>query len=383
MLNALSAPQDYRFLLDHLHTAIVLLDQNLCVYYLNSAGESLLEISSARAKQHSILPYFCPPADEQQIRHAFLNTLQTGQPYTSRESVIQVHFKEVHVDYTVTPLSLFSAYPLLLIELDPVDQKLEMAKEEQSQHQHQVTRHLVRSVAHEIKNPLGGIRGATQLLARQLHEPQLLQFTDIIISEVDRLSQLANSLLGSRQPMIYETINIHEPLEHVHSLVRNHIQQSPQLQQMNVDVIRDYDLSLPELYADRHQLIQVFLNICMNAIQSFEEHSDFFHTTPTLILRTRFQRLVNIHGVLHRSALRIDIEDNGIGIPEELLESIFYPLITGRAKGTGLGLSIVQHIIQQHHGMIKCQSETGKTLFSLYLPWEQPHDESHRLGRGR
>ncbi|MEW4939369.1 nitrogen regulation protein NR(II), partial [Acinetobacter baumannii] len=286
---------------------------------------------------------------------ALLNTLKTGQPYTRREAIINVNFKDLHVDYTVSQLNAGKSYhPLLLIELNPIDRMLKISKEENLIQQHQVARQLVRGVAHEIKNPLAGIRGATQLLARSLNDESYAEFTDIIINEVDRLTNLADTMLGSRQLPSYENVNVHEPLERVRSLIANQTKKK-------IKITRDYDLSLPDVKADRDQLIQVMLNISVNAIQAITEE---------LILRTRIQRLVTINGVLNRSAVRVDIEDNGPGIPESILESVFYPLVTGRAKGTGLGLSIAQNIMHQHNGMIECQSVPGKTMFSLYLPWE-------------
>ena len=206
-----------------------------------------------------------------------------------------------------------------------------------------------------------------EFVARSLNDPKYDEFTDIIISEVDRLRNLADTMLGSRQLPSYELVNIHEPLERVRSLIVNQTKSK-------INIIRDYDLSLPEVMADRDQLIQVMLNICANAVQAMTEQPDFFvEHRPELILRTRIQRLVTINGVLNRSTVRVDIEDNGPGVPEDILESVFYPLVTGRANGTGLGLSIAQNIMHQHNGMIECQSIPGKTVFSLYLPWEASH----------
>lgn len=359
---------DYRLLVDNLNTAILLVDSDLNIFYLNSSCEALCDMSLLRASGQSALNLLHMPNDEFNTRDALQNTLKTGQPYTRREATIKVGFKDIHVDYTASQLNTGKPYhPLLLIELNPIDRMLKISKEENLIQQHQVARQLIRGVAHEIKNPLGGIRGATQLLARSLNDPQYAEFTDIIISEVDRLRNLADTMLGSRQLPSYEAVNIHEPLERVRSLITNQTKKK-------IKITRDYDLSLPDVKADRDQLIQVMLNISVNAIQAITENKDFFADhQPELTLRTRIQRLVTINGVLNRSAIRVDIEDNGPGIPEDILESVFYPLVTGRAKGTGLGLSIAQNIMHQHNGMIECQSIPGKTTFSLYLPWESSH----------
>ncbi|MEB3754239.1 nitrogen regulation protein NR(II) [Acinetobacter sp. MD2(2019)] len=359
---------DYRLLVDNLTTAILLADKNLNIFYLNSACETLFDISLLRASGMPVTQLLQAPNDNFDTREALLNALKTSQAYTRREATINVNFKDIHVDYSVSQLNTGRPYhPLLLIELNPIDRMLKISKEENLIQQHQVTRQLIRGVAHEIKNPLGGIRGATQLLARSLNNPKYDEFTDIIINEVDRLRTLADTMLGSRQLPSYMDVNIHEPLERVRSLIANQTKKK-------ISIVRDYDLSLPDIKADRDQLIQVMLNISVNAVQAMLENKDFFKDEkPKLILRTRIQRLVTINGVLNRSAIRVDIEDNGPGIPEDILESVFYPLVTGRANGTGLGLSIAQNIMHQHNGMIVCHSVAGKTVFSLYLPWESQH----------
>lgn len=359
---------DYRLLVDNLSTAILLVDRDLNIFYLNSSCETLFDISLLRASGQTVLNILQSPGDAFNTKEALFNSLKTGQAYTRREATIIVNFKDVHVDYSVVQLNTGKPYhPLLLIELNPIDRMLKISKEENLIQQHQVARQLIRGVAHEIKNPLGGIRGATQLLARSLNDPKYAEFTDIIISEVDRLRNLADTMLGSRQLPSYEPVNVHDPLERVRSLIVNQTKKK-------IIITRDYDLSLPEVKADRDQLIQVMLNISVNAVQAMTEDKEFFtDQQPELILRTRIQRLVTINGVLHRSAVRIDIQDNGPGVPEDILESVFYPLVTGRAKGTGLGLSIAQNIMHQHNGMIECQSISGKTIFSLYIPWELNH----------
>lgn len=356
---------DYRLLVDNLTTAILLVDQQLNIVYMNSSCEALFDISSLRADGTPALNILQVAHDPFNTQEALLNTLSTGQPYTRREALLHINFKDIHVDYTVSQFFAKSTQqPMLMIELNPIDRMLKISREEHFIQQHQIARQLIRGVAHEIKNPLGGIRGATQLLARSLNDDKYAEFTDIIINEVDRLRNLADTMLGSRQLPSYEPVNIHEPLERVRALIVNQTKKK-------IKIVRDYDLSLPEIMADRDQLIQVMLNISVNAVQAMTENKSFFvEHEPELLLRSRIQRLVTINSVLHRSVLRIDIQDNGPGVPESILESVFYPLVTGRAKGTGLGLSIAQNIMHQHNGMIECQSVPGKTVFSLYLPWE-------------
>ncbi|MFC3903619.1 PAS/PAC sensor signal transduction histidine kinase [Acinetobacter marinus] len=356
---------DYRSFVDHMTTAILLLNADLTVHYMNSACESLFEMSFLRAHNLPAIQLI-ELSEESQIRleEVLKKTLETAQPYTHREALLNISLKDRYVDYTVSVIPNAQDAGLLLIEFQQIDRLLRISKEELHIQQHQIARQLIRGVAHEIKNPLGGIRGATQLLARNVKGPHISEYTDIIIDEVDRLRNLADTMLGSRQLPSYEPVNIHEPLERVRSLVLSQTKNK-------IKVQRDYDLSLPDVIADRDQLIQVILNISVNAVQAMTEHAEFYQEdTPRLTFRTRIQRLVTIQGVHHRSAVRIDIEDNGPGIPADILESVFYPMVSGRANGTGLGLSIAQNIMRQHQGMIECHSEAGQTIFSLYLPWE-------------
>jgi len=241
---------------------------------------------------------------------------------------------------------------------------LRISREEQLLAAHETTRAMLRGLAHEIKNPLGGVRGAAQLLARELPEPELEEYTRIIIEEADRLRALVDRMLGpNRRPQL-GWVNVHEILEHVRNLVQAEFNGS-------VSVVRDYDPSLPDLFGDRTQLVQAVLNIARNACEALIES----HTaSPLLTLRTRAQRQFTIGSQRHRLVCRIDLEDNGPGVPENLLSSIFIPMVSGRAEGTGLGLSIAQTIVAQHDGLLECHSRPGETAFNLYLPLEQRHD---------
>lgn len=377
---------DCRNMIEHMLTAVIQVSPSLDIEYINPACEALLEMSCARAYGMSLLTVLAEAQDNFDTYHAILNTLHTGQPYIRREATLNVGLKDKAVDYSVTlmtavetkyqdlsqitlhhPVKEQSIKKYLLIEIQPIDRLLRINRDEHLNQQYQIARQLVRGVAHEIKNPLAGIRGATQLLARSIPDGSIHEYTDIILDEVDRLCILADTMLGSRQIPALTKVNVHEPLERVRSLILSQTNKT-------VNIVRDYDLSLPEVNADRDQLIQVILNICVNAAQALAEHPEFFaqHTMqqPQIILRTRIWRMFNMHGILHRSVVRIDIEDNGPGIPADILESVFYPMVTGRASGTGLGLSLAQNMMHQHGGMIECHSEVGRTIFSLSLPWQ-------------
>ena len=393
-MNNITTPRtniDYQHNTEHMMTAVMQVSTSLKIEYINPACESLLEMSCARAIGVNLLAVLAESQEIFNTEAALANTLRTGQSYIRREAMLNVGLKDKAVDYSVTLISTKQVptkpssskqgpdnqqsthaeqQPIqkyLLIEIQPIDQLLRINRDEQLAQQYQIARQMVRGVAHEIKNPLAGIRGATQLLARSKPDDTIKEYTDIILDEVDRLCILADTMLGSRQIPALSKVNVHEPLERVRSLI---------LSQTNntVQIVRDYDLSLPEVSADRDQLIQVMLNICVNAVQAMTENPEFFaqHTQqqPQLILRTRIQRMFNMHGVLHRSVVRIDIQNNGPSIPSEIIESVFYPMVTGRASGTGLGLSLAQNMMHQHGGMIECQSEAGHTVFSLSLPWQ-------------
>jgi two-component system nitrogen regulation sensor histidine kinase GlnL len=271
------------------------------------------------------------------------------------------------VDYTVTPLMEAGSAPSLLMEIRPLDRLMRISREDGIINAHQATRALVRGVAHEVKNPLGGIRGAAQLLARELPDESLREYTDIIIDEVDRLRNLVDRMLGPRKLPQHSMVNIHEILERVRTIMLADVSSAAQLD-------RDYDPSLPELWADKDQLIQAVLNVAKNARQALDENPG--QEEPRIIMRTRALRQFTIGHVRHRLVILVEIEDNGPGVDKELQETLFFPMVSGRAHGTGLGLSISQSIVNQHHGLIECESQPGKTIFRLLLPLEKPEATS-------
>jgi two-component system nitrogen regulation sensor histidine kinase GlnL len=289
-------------------------------------------------------------------------TIATSHPFTKREVHLRVGAQEIIVDYTVAPLMTPGEPVALLIELQQMDRMLRISREDALLASHHATRALIRGVAHEIKNPLGGIRGAAQLLARTQPGADLSEYTNIIVEETDRLRNLADRMLGPRKLPEMQPVNIHECLERVRSLMLVEAEG-------RVQIRRDYDPSLPELKADPEQLIQVLLNITGNALQALLENPAQAEA-PRITLRTRHLRQFTIGAHRHRLVMRIDITDNGPGIPQTLLETIFYPMVSGRANGTGLGLSIAQDIISQYQGLIECESRPGQTTFSILLPVE-------------
>ena len=243
----------------------------------------------------------------------------------------------------------------LLLELSRIDQQLRLTQEETLLSQLSTTQTLVRGMAHEIKNPLGGLRGAAQLLEKELVNPELKEFTGIIIEQADRLRKLVDRLLGPQRPGTHELHNVHSVLEKVRQLVKLDLPEG-------ITVERDYDPSIPDFEMDHEQLLQAFLNIVQNAVQALGDKGGII----SIITRTAHQ--ATIAGQRYKLAAEIRIVDNGPGIPTELLDTLFYPMVTGREGGTGLGLSISQNLINQHKGKIECASWPGHTEFTIHLP---------------
>ena len=350
----------FKRLLENQTTAVLALDNALRVQYINPSAEMLLETSAPRIMQSPISDLFLETAEALEVLQ---QSVLTGHPYTKREAEFLLQSgNRIKVDYSVSPL--LGELPGLLMEIHPRDRLLRITREEEMLAQQETTRILVRGMAHEIKNPLGGIRGAAQLLDRELDSPDLKDYTRVIIEEADRLRTLVDRMLGPRKAPRMAKTNIHEVLERVRTLLDAESKGT-------VLFSRDYDPSLPEFMGDSEQLIQAFLNIARNAMEALEQHSGQ-QNTPEIMIRTRALRQFTIGHCRYRLVCRVDIIDNGPGIPSELLQNIFYPMISGRANGTGLGLAIAQGIIGQHHGLIECDSEPGHTDFIIFIPLELP-----------
>lgn len=335
--------------LDLLSSAVLLVDDKRVLRYVNPAAENLFAISARQwigRSLHDLL------GEAPGLILALDSALANNWSYTSHNVQIKpANGALLHVDCTVTPVSTGNAR--LLLELRPIDQQLKAAREEQLAQQQQASRDLVRNLAHEIKNPLGGIRGSAQLLERELASEQLKEYTRIIIEEADRLQDLMQRLLSSHRAMQPTQVNMHEILERVRRLIH--------AEYPGVRVRRDYDTSLPELTGDREQLLQAILNIARNAAQAMQGKGE-------ITFYTRATRQVTLAKKYHRLALELRVIDNGPGIPEALRDRIFYPLVSGRENGSGLGLTIAQSFIHQHGGTIEVDSQPGRTCFSLLLP---------------
>jgi two-component system nitrogen regulation sensor histidine kinase GlnL len=254
----------------------------------------------------------------------------------------------VPLSCTVTRIDAFGV--ALLAELRPIEQQLRIEREARIESEQQANRELIRNLAHEIKNPLGGLRGSAQLLERELERPELREYTQVIIKEADRLQALMDRMLTPHRAPRLEPLGVHEVLERVRSLVRA---------EFGAEIVRDYDPSLPEILGDREQLIQAVLNIARNSAQVGSKNITF---------KTRALRQVTILKQRHRLALELQVIDDGPGVTEEIQDRIFNPLVSGREGGTGLGLSLAQTFVHYHHGVIEFESRPGRTIFRILLP---------------
>ncbi|RTL57036.1 MAG: PAS domain-containing protein [Rhodocyclaceae bacterium] len=336
--------------LDLLSSAVVLLDDKNLIRHLNPAAENLLAVSQRTWLGRSLFQLL---GDSPVLAAAVDSAVQNNWSYTGHNIQVSRGEKKsvLHLDCTVTPLD--SPEAKLLLEFRPIDQQLKVAREEREAVQQQANRELIRNLAHEIKNPLGGIRGSAQLLERELNNPALREYTQVIISEADRLQDLMQRLLSSHRTMQPGQVNIHEILERVLRLIHAEF--------AGVRVHRDYDTSLPELTGDREQLIQAILNITRNAAQAMGGKGE-------IVFRTRALRQVTLVKKRYPLALELQVIDNGPGIPEDIRDKIFYPLVSGREGGSGLGLTLTQSFIHQHHGSIDVESRPGRTSFHIRLP---------------
>ena len=339
--------------LDLLATAVLLLDGHGRIAYANPAAENLFELSRQKLVRHALDEVFGPCAA---LRAAIERATDTGASYTEQELELGAIGKpKLHLTCTVSAIDTGGA--ALLLEFRHIDQQLKIAREERLLEQQQANRELIRSLAHEIKNPLGGIRGAAQLLERELDRPQLVEYTQVIIGEADRLRALVNRLLAPHRAPSYRRINIHEVLVRVKGVVQAEFPAIP--------IVCDFDTSLPEFDADHEQLLQAALNIVRNAAQAL---SGSAIASPEIRLVTRVARGVTLARRHYRLALAIAVEDNGPGVPEHLRDRIFFPLVSGREGGSGLGLTIAQTFITQHGGTVECECANGRTVFTVLLP---------------
>jgi two-component system nitrogen regulation sensor histidine kinase GlnL len=341
---------------DLLATPVAVMQGQGRVRFVNAALEDALGLSRRTLHDAYLPDYFVDP----QPLIMALSGAQSNEFAALRyeAQLRRLHHDEplpVHVIVALTDLP-----DEVIVELLPVEQQTRQEREERLLDQAQANKELIRNLAHEIKNPLGGIRGSAQLLEMELDDKELTEYTQVIIHEADRLQTLVDRLLAPhRRPHVVGDVNIHEVCERVRALI---LAECPR----GLKVVRDYDISIPEFRGDREQLIQAVLNIAHNAAQALQER--VVQGDAQITLKTRILRQVTFGKQRYRLALELHVMDNGPGVPDSIKDRIFFPLISGREGGSGLGLTLAQTFVQQHHGLIECESEPGRTDFKILIP---------------
>jgi two-component system nitrogen regulation sensor histidine kinase GlnL len=349
-----SPPRDRLAGLDLLAASVLVVDAAGLVRYANPAAEHLLEVSVKSLSRQKLAGLFVNGEElgalcAQALAHRYADLRQDLTLQRSGREPLHVHV-----------MVSAAGEEEVVVELRENVQQLKLDREERLLDQSQANKELIRNLAHEIKNPLGGIRGAAQLLELELPDASLREYTQVIIKEADRLQTLVDRLLAPhRRPHIVGDVNIHEVCERVRSLV---LAEFP----AGLAIRRDYDASIPEFRGDKEQLIQAVLNIVHNAAQALRER--IAAGDAEIVLRTRVARQVTLAKVRYGLALDLHIIDNGPGIASEIRDRIFYPLVSGREGGSGLGLTLAQTFVQQHLGLVECESRPGLTDFRILIP---------------
>ena len=340
---------------DLLATLVAVVRTDGVVLFANAALEDVMGVSRRTIEGSTLASYFTETQSfENALQGAQSNAFATMRYDAQIRRPLQ-DIMPVHV--IVAPTDVKGE---VLVELLPLEQQTRQDREERLIDQAQANKELIRNLAHEIKNPLGGIRGAAQLLQMEVESKDLIEYTQVIIHEADRLQLLVDRLLAPhRRPHVVGDVNIHEVCERVRSLI---LAEFPK----GLAVVRDYDTSIPEFRGDREQLIQAVLNIVHNAAQALADR--IVDGDAQIVLRTRINRQVTFGKQRYRLALELHVIDNGPGIPEEIKDRLFFPLVSGRDGGSGLGLNLAQTFVQQHHGLIECDSVPGRTDFKILIP---------------
>jgi two-component system nitrogen regulation sensor histidine kinase GlnL len=354
---ARAAPSAYAAF-DHLATMVAVVGEDGQCVFANASFESVLGLSRRSVQRGSVFDWFVDP---QRLRDTVAGVRRNDYATSRLETLLRrpgaLHGDALPVHVIVNQMEASSH---VVVELVEIEQQTRQDREERALGQAQVTKELIRNLAHEIKNPLGGIRGAAQLLEMEVESRALHEYTQVIIGEADRLQALVDRLLAPhRKPHVVSDVNIHEVCERVRALIQAEFPRG-------LAIERDYDISIPDFRGDREQLIQAVLNIAHNAAQALTER--IAAGDAQITLRTRIARQVTLGKQRYRLALDLHIGDNGPGVPESIRERIFYPLVSGRDGGSGLGLTLAQTFVQQHLGTIECESGPGRTVFKIVLP---------------
>lgn len=340
---------------DLLATLVAVVGPDAAVIFANAGLEDAMGISRRSIVGSDLTEAFTEPAQLQNALSGVRENAFAVLRYDAHLKRAGVEPMPVHVIVTWTEPA-----EEIIVEMVPLEQQTRQEREERLVEQAQTNKELIRNLAHEIKNPLGGIRGAAQLLEMEMETPELTEYTQVIVREADRLQSLVDRLLAPhRRPHMVSDVNIHEVCERVRSLI---LAEFPK----GLKVVRDYDISIPEFRGDHEQLIQTVLNIAHNACQALAER--IAAGDAVITFRTRVLRQITFGKQRYRLALELHVIDNGPGVPDSIKDRIFYPLVSGREGGSGLGLTLAQTFVQQHHGLIEVDSVPGRTDFKILIP---------------
>lgn len=363
VMRATENNREHKKILDNLALAVFLVDDDLCIQYLNPAAEEIVGTGVGHALRRPLTD-FMQDTDGDLIPH-IQESIKTGHPITYREVCMRRSVgSDFTIDCSITTMHTNGEGSICMLEVSQVDRMVKITREEHLLSEMQATQNMLRGLAHEIKNPLGGLRGAAQLLAGELSEASLREYTDVIISEADRLRKLVDRMFGPSITPTKKPVNIHHVLEHIRHLA---LAETPTGVEFNVD----YDPSIPDIHADRDLLVQAILNIVRNAVRSVSgtiRNENISEESRCVTLKTRVLRQYTLADVMHRLVVEISVIDNGPGIKEELKPQIFFPMVSGNEDGTGLGLPISQNLINLHDGLIEFDSTPGHTQFRVLLP---------------
>ena len=342
----------YATIVEHQAAALVLINSEQRIEFMNVAAETMFNVSLNRSKNELFSSLLA--RGEHTLLELIAESFQSVSAWSERELALSLsNNNEITVACSINPL-LADGEHMALVELNSLDRQLKITKDSSLIQEHKAAHNMVRGLAHEIKNPLGGLRGAAQLLENELNDPELVEYTKIIIKEADRLHKLVDQMLGPNMVPNKQYHNIHEVLQHVLGLTSIETAQS-------ITLRFDYDPSIPEIKFDRDLLVQAVLNITRNAIRALDGNG-------MVMFKTRFLRRHTIASKLHKLVACISIIDNGPGVPEDIKNDIFFPMVSGQSDGSGLGLAISQMLINRHNGLIEFDSEPGETEFRILLP---------------
>lgn len=357
-----TAPNYSQHVLDHLITAVLALDADFCVQFMNPSAEEMFGLSARQAVGHSLSRLFLDSTELETIAGRVLEK-QTAVAGRDLELLArEMPTLPLAVDCSASIIRYEEKPDGVLLEFQDTTRLRRINKEAELMQQHGVSRKIIRQLAHEIKNPLGGLKGAAQLLQGELTGSDLSEYTTVMVREVDRLADLIDRMLGPTRPLDRRPCDLHEVLDHVLQLLAA---EAP----AGVTLVPDFDLSLPPLDLDRDLMTQVFLNLARNGIQALGEQGE-------LLLRTRVLSNFTLGHQRYRMVASIEFQDNGPGVDPSVAETLFYPLVTSRSNGTGLGLSISQELVNRHNGLIEFSSRPGHTVFQVLLPMSTAMDSS-------